>query len=236
MEVLCASFERRKKGVDKASSEAVFYRSIDMDAKPKTPRHDERRDEILRVALHLFATQGIEGTGLREIAKRIGVSQPALYHYFASKEALVDAVLDWRKVDAHQRQEEIARRLTQVKGLRQGMVLLAESFAALWGDPDNEDLHRLMLSQLTRGGPLAGRIERELLRPSIAWAERLFATLIELGKVRDLDPGLLAVQFVGPMLMMGLWQGHHGAAATEDRMAQLVYQHLEVLIRGIESA
>ena len=29
-------------------------------------------------------------TLLREIAKRIGVSQPALYHYFASKEALVD--------------------------------------------------------------------------------------------------------------------------------------------------
>jgi AcrR family transcriptional regulator len=200
-----------------------------------TERHDGRREEILRVALGLFASKGIDGTGLREIAERIGVSQPALYHYFPSKEALVGAVIDWRRDDARAKQEAVTRRLEGAKSLRQGLVVISESLLHLWHSPDNEDFHRLILSELTRQGPLAARLRDEFLGPALHWAERLFSTLIKIGKVRDLDPGLLAVQFIGPLLVMGLWQRQAGDAGHE-RVAQLMYQHLEVLIRGIEKS
>lgn len=198
------------------------------------PGHDGRREDILRVALTLFALKGIEGTGLREIAERIGVSQPALYHYFPSKDALVDAVIDWKREDTQAKQLAIAVRLEGAKSLRQGLVAIAESLMQLWHAPENEDFHRLLLSEITRQGPLASRFERDFVGPALRWAEGLFATLIKTGKVRDLDPGLLAVQFIGPLLMLGLWHRQRGDETGHERFAQMLYQHLEVLIRGIE--
>lgn len=51
-----------------------------------------RRDQILRAALEVFAEPGTRGT-LQEIANRVGVKQPSLLHYFASREELLVAVL-----------------------------------------------------------------------------------------------------------------------------------------------
>ena len=41
------------------------------------------------MALELFAEQGYEGTSLREIAERLGVTKAALYYHFKSKEDIV---------------------------------------------------------------------------------------------------------------------------------------------------
>lgn len=202
----------------------------------RTAPYEDRRAEILRVALGLFASKGTEGTGLREIAERIGVSQPALYHYFPSKEALVDAVIEsWRQA-AIAKQAAVTRRLEGATSLRQGLVVIGEGLMHLWHSPENEDFHRLIFSEMTRRGPLAQRLERDFIEPALHWAEDLFATVIRLGKVRDLDPGLLAVQFVGPLFMMGLWQKGHASERERDRFSQLQYQHIEVLLRGIEQA
>ncbi len=54
-----------------------------------TPRHRE----VLREALVLLAERGYRGASLRELARRVGMSQPSLYHYFASKDELVEQVL-----------------------------------------------------------------------------------------------------------------------------------------------
>jgi len=212
----------------------VTYRSIRMRRKGQIERVDDRRGDILTVALGLFASKGIEGTGLREIAERIGVSQPALYHYFPSKDALVDALIDSRREDAAAKQSAVTQRLEGATSLRQGMVVIAESLMHLWHSPENEDFHRLIFSEITRRGPLAVRLERDFIAPALRWAEGLFSTLIRKGKVRDLDPGLLAVQFISPLLVMGLWQKQRGGEADHERLTQMLYQHIEVLIRGIE--
>ena len=200
----------------------------------RTAPYEDRRAEVLRVALGLFAAKGTEGTGLREIAERIGVSQPALYHYFPSKDALIDAVIDAWRQEAVAKQAGVSRRLEGATSLRQGLVLIAESLMQLWHSPENDDFHRLILSEMTRRGPLAERLERELIGPALQWAKRLFETVIRLGKVRDLDPGLLAVQFVGPLFLMGLWQKGRATEGERERLSQLLYQHIEVFIRGIE--
>ncbi len=55
------------------------------DARPDT------RARIQAVALDLFTEQGYEGTSLREIAERLGVTKAALYYHFKSKEEIVDS-------------------------------------------------------------------------------------------------------------------------------------------------
>jgi len=52
-----------------------------------------RRQEILDHAIEVFAAKGAEGTSLRAIAEKIGVSHAALLHYFGSREELLVEVL-----------------------------------------------------------------------------------------------------------------------------------------------
>jgi AcrR family transcriptional regulator len=54
---------------------------------------EARRAEILRTALVAFSARGFQGSSLREIAEAVGLSQAGVLHHFASKEALLAAVL-----------------------------------------------------------------------------------------------------------------------------------------------
>lgn len=58
----------------------------------------ERHREVLREAMRLMAERGYQGASLRELARRVGVAQPSLYHYFRSKDELVDQILDHMSV------------------------------------------------------------------------------------------------------------------------------------------
>jgi AcrR family transcriptional regulator len=60
----------------------------------QTEQRLARRAEALDAAMVLFSTKGFAGTTLADVAKAIGVGAPALYYYFASKEALLFAGLE----------------------------------------------------------------------------------------------------------------------------------------------
>ena len=47
------------------------------------------RAQVLTTALELFATQGYEGTSLRQIAERLGMTKAAVYYHFRAKELLL---------------------------------------------------------------------------------------------------------------------------------------------------
>ncbi|MGH8179889.1 MAG: TetR/AcrR family transcriptional regulator [Steroidobacteraceae bacterium] len=58
------------------------------------------RDRILAAARKAFDRHGLEGLSLRDVAKKVGITPMAIYRHFASKEALVDALVlealdDW---------------------------------------------------------------------------------------------------------------------------------------------
>jgi AcrR family transcriptional regulator len=55
-----------------------------------------KRAEIIERATALFGEAGYRGSSLREIAARCGISHPGLLHHFATKEALLIAVLEHR--------------------------------------------------------------------------------------------------------------------------------------------
>lgn len=61
----------------------------DTDQTPSfTEQEPGRKGEILDAALDVFAERGYSGGSMREIANRVGVSEPALYRHFSGKEAL----------------------------------------------------------------------------------------------------------------------------------------------------
>ncbi|QEV46076.1 TetR/AcrR family transcriptional regulator [Streptomyces vinaceus] len=55
---------------------------------------DERRESVIRAAMHEFARGGYHGTSTEAIAKRVGVSQPYLFRLFPNKQAIFLAAAD----------------------------------------------------------------------------------------------------------------------------------------------
>jgi AcrR family transcriptional regulator len=90
-----------------------------MSVKTRTPSEDGAargevgdvgtREQILTVASNLFAVHGYIGTTTREIALAVGIRQPSLFHHFASKAAIMEALLEHDLARSVPARERIAR-------------------------------------------------------------------------------------------------------------------------------
>jgi TetR/AcrR family transcriptional regulator, cholesterol catabolism regulator len=66
-----------------------------------------RRDQILHRAGALFASRGVAGTTVREIADDVGILSGSLYHHFESKEAMVDEIISAYLAELRRRYQQV---------------------------------------------------------------------------------------------------------------------------------
>lgn len=60
-----------------------------------TCRADKRRQALVLAAYHSIAQYGLLGLRTREVAAQAGITHATLHHYFSTKEALIQAVVDY---------------------------------------------------------------------------------------------------------------------------------------------
>lgn len=97
----------------------------------------ERRREIVAEAAKLFGESGYAHSSMRELAKRVGLSQALLLHYFSDKEDLLVEVLnlrdasvadyleDMRESDVAARSRKVARHSAEHEGLTSLYIALS---------------------------------------------------------------------------------------------------------------
>ena len=84
-------------------------------AVPPAEQDDQTRTRILRAAVSVFDRKGYSAASVREIVELAGVTKPALYYHFGSKERLLTTVLEEagrafeRKMDAAMTRSGTAR-------------------------------------------------------------------------------------------------------------------------------
>lgn len=93
------------------------------------------RDEILDVAYEAFAEKGYRGTSLADVANRIGVTRPALYYHFKSKEDLFKAVYERIDPLVSTRPDAVLATTSKDAYLEQFDELMASIFGNLRSDP-----------------------------------------------------------------------------------------------------
>ena len=95
-------------------------------------RGEATRDQLIAVATRMFAERGYEDTSIEAVLREAGVSRGSLYHHFASKDALFEAVLE--DIEARVGNEVVAAAAgttDPVAGLRAGCL----AWVRLAGDP-----------------------------------------------------------------------------------------------------
>ena len=59
--------------------------------------HTERQQEIIETALGLINEKGIQGLTIKNLSKRLGITEPAIYRHFENKIQILIALLDLLK-------------------------------------------------------------------------------------------------------------------------------------------
>ena len=115
--------------------------------------HGDLKRSLIDAGLDLVREVGIEAISLRQLAERVGVSTPALYHHFRNKEALLGQ-LGEAAIDAFDAAMETAMRNTEDDALSAfvlGYVRFARDEPALyellfgrrmWSSPEAADFQR----------------------------------------------------------------------------------------------
>lgn len=106
----------------RATSGAAKKRATAATAAPATPAKRTRnaeatRERILQVCMEVFSQSGFRGMRIAEIAKQVGITEAGVLHHYPSKQALLDALLEYRERESIAVQQEI-RGLRGFAGLR----------------------------------------------------------------------------------------------------------------------
>jgi TetR/AcrR family transcriptional regulator len=132
----------------------------------------DTRERIMAAALDLFSRRGYETSGVQEIADAAGLTKPALYYHFGSKQGLLDAIVarfgdTLTAVFSHE-SEYHHNLLLNLNGLFRGVLEFAN---------DNANFFRLLMA-LFQSAPetTAYTAGKELRLRLNAIIEKLFAS------------------------------------------------------------
>ncbi|MFI5554978.1 TetR/AcrR family transcriptional regulator [Streptomyces sp. NPDC051738] len=120
---------------------------------------EERRQQLIGVALELFSRRSPDDVSIDEIAAAAGISRPLVYHYFPGKLSLYEAALK-------RASEELADRFVEPREGPLGARLLRVMRRYF----DFVDEHGPGFSALMRGGPAVGSTATSALIDSVRQA------------------------------------------------------------------
>lgn len=100
----------------------------------------DRRERIIAAASRLFAERGIATTTVRMIGEEVGVLSGSLYHHFASKEEMVDAIISSYFDDLLERYERVLAELDRPRDRLAGLT--RESFRSIADHPEACEIYR----------------------------------------------------------------------------------------------
>jgi AcrR family transcriptional regulator len=198
--------------------------------KARTTGSEEKRRQILDAAVRVFARRGYHTSRVGDIAEEAGVAHGLLYHYFSSKDDVLETVFreNWgvllERVEAVEGSAEPAR-----DQLRHVAAILLRTWL------HEPDVVRVLVRDIARSPEVQDRIG-ELVKP-IASIRRIVERGIASGEFRsDLDPALAAVVFYGAIdeLLTGWVLGQ--LPAGDDAVATAEHTVVDVLCTGFSGA
>jgi AcrR family transcriptional regulator len=195
---------------------------------------EERRLQIVRVAMRLFSQHGFRGTTTREIAHAASVSEAIIFRHFATKEELYAAILDYKAcAGGIAEPRELVADAIKRKDDRAVFEGLAR--AMLEHNDQDKEFHRLLFYSALEGHELAKMFWERHVRDVY---EFLGAYVYERqldGALRDIDPRIIVRSFIGMIIHQGLsnqlWDPARRILDIDNERA--AHEFTDVLLRGI---
>jgi AcrR family transcriptional regulator len=158
----------------------------------QAPPIDKRR-QILDAAIRVFARQGFHATRVADIADEAGVAYGLVYHYFKSKDEVLNELFSQRwSLLLAAIEETDGSDATPRDKLASVAVFIVESYRH---DPE---LMQVIIVEVTRAANSFGRTHLPEIRQAYELIAKIVADGQELGAFRrDIDPIFASMSFYG---------------------------------------
>lgn len=195
----------------------------------------------MRTALGLFAREGYEAVSVRDIAHALGVTPGALYRHFASKRAILDAIVEsMREADAERAriyalpqgtpdEEGDAYRVARLDAL--GEYTMAQ-FLYWTGEGAAADFRRLLTVEQYRSAEMAQLYSAYLSGGPVGYIADIFAPMAQEGIIRTADPRAAATAFYSPVFLAMSLADNPG---RRDETAAMVKSHITSFLSSLSA-
>lgn len=178
-----------------------------------------RRNQLLDIALELFAERGVENVSIKDLATEVGVASGLIYHYFRSKDELLIAV--FQRHNPLPEFEAIFQELTDLP-VREGLLHFAQRFAELL--PEKRRVFRLVAREmLSPRSPMLSEVIT-LRQEGITLFSQYLQSRIDAGELRPHQPLISLHMLVSSMLILLL---------LDQPLEPYIGQFVDTLLDGI---
>jgi AcrR family transcriptional regulator len=168
--------------------------------KPAPITEPEIKTRILEAAEQLFAKHGYEGTTTRELAQAVGIAEGTLFRHFPTKKAILTEVVTqgWIEIltDLLTELSEMKNFQTIQQVLQHRMMNMTRNWARL----------KVCFMESQAHPDLQEHIQTNVISKMTDVAEVFFATAIERGIYRPMNPKIVAHVFLGMFAIAGFSQ------------------------------
>ena len=182
------------------------------------------KDRILEEALTLFSENGYDGTGVEQIAEKVGVKAPSLYKHFRGKEDIMNALID----NAEARYEEYfgsERHIGKLPENREEFIAVTmDRILFTMRDTMIRRIRKFLVQEQFRNERLAAVTTRHQLEGVQKMYTKIIAGMMEKGLFIKDDPELLANELASPVVLL---------IAKADRQPQLEREITQSIERHI---
>jgi AcrR family transcriptional regulator len=187
---------------------------------------EDRRAQLLAVALDLFAARGFHATSISHIIEKASVARGTFYQYFRSKKEIFDSLLDqlFEQVTSAVAPIEIAAPEAIAVAIRGNIESLCRRLQ------ENLPMGRILLEQAVGVNETGREQLRDFYVRVLDRIERAITVGQKLGVVRRGDPGLIAV-FLLAMVKESLYQQILGTRTLS--VTRLVDEIFETIQQGV---
>ena len=195
---------------------------------------EERRLQILRVAVSLFSRRGFRGTTTKEIAQAAGVSEAMVFRHFANKEELYSAIIDHKAcADNFQQPCDIVPEALARKDDR--AVFSGIALAMMRHHEHDTEFLRLLTQSALEGHELADMFWDRNVRRMYDFLGSYIRERQRDGAMRDIDPTIVVRCFLGMVIHHSLnnilWDTSRRLLDIPNERA--AEEFTELLLRGV---
>ena len=167
-------------------------------ARPKTD-DPEARAKILAAAERLFAEQGFDGVGIRQIAAAAGVNGAMIHYYFGNKESLHLGIIENA---ASTVRGLIAEAMSSATTLEERLTRFVKAYATyIFSHPH---LARILLREMLAGGEQFMKIVPRYAMTNYGMLREAIAEGVRQDKLRNLDIDLAPISLIGMIIVFQL--------------------------------
>lgn len=196
------------------------------------------KEKIFDVSIDLFSQKGFNAVSVREIARGVGIRESSIYNHYKSKEAILDAIIDYFKSElaSSSPPEEEMEKLMETPEMF--FEVGGKAFIERMNAPKTEKIWRIISIELYHNEKIREFFKRELLEVPLAVWEEIFTKIIEKGSIKQLDPKVMAYEYFYFAIFLYFEHFVLNYGETDETFMELVWErmsnHAEFILDAIK--